>query len=238
MDPFVHHPELRGKVADPVASVYRTLSLESVAQMMIDHDLPSGWWFSDAERLALLDRFLATHDGGDLWVFAYGSLMWDPALIFDEVRRARVPNYARRFILRDIYGGRGRPEQPGLMAALDTCPTGTCDGIVFRIAAHRVRDEAAVLFQREMIAPAYVPRMVDTMIEGQTIKSLAFVADHQAELIDATMTRAEQIACLVSGRGVFGSSFEYLQNVVRGLADFGIEDADASDLLREALAAR
>ena len=61
---------------------------------------------------------LASHTG-DLWVFAYGSLMWDPAMDFTEVRRAWLPGHARRFILCDIYGARGTPEAPGLMAALD-----------------------------------------------------------------------------------------------------------------------
>jgi hypothetical protein len=70
---------------------------------------------------------------GDLWVFGYGSLIWDPALEFAEVRRAFAPNHRRRFILEDIYGGRGTPNGPGLMAALDDGDG--CNGLCFRIAA-------------------------------------------------------------------------------------------------------
>lgn len=46
-------------------------------------------------------------------------MMWDPAFRFEEVPRAHVLSYARRFILKDIYGGRGTVDAPGLMVALD-----------------------------------------------------------------------------------------------------------------------
>ena len=55
---------------------------------------------------------------GDLWVFGYGSLMWDPAMEFAEVRRGRTKLYARSFCLWDV-GGRGSLDRPGLMLAID-----------------------------------------------------------------------------------------------------------------------
>ena len=97
----------------------------------------------EATREGLRRAALREHEG-DLWVFAYGSLIWDPALIFTEVRRAYAPHHARRFILEDTYGGRGTVEAPGLMAALDA--GAGCHGLCYRIAAEAVEHETEILF--------------------------------------------------------------------------------------------
>ena len=74
---------------------------------------------SNEEREATRHEILSGRRDADLWVFAYGSLMWDPAFLFEEVRRADVSGYARRFCLQDEIGGRGSRDAPGLMSALD-----------------------------------------------------------------------------------------------------------------------
>ena len=85
----------------------------------VRRNMPPGTFVrSDAEIEADLDRTLADHDGGDLWLFGYGSLMWNPALEFVERRTATALGWHRRFCLW-MHAGRGSPEQPGLMLALD-----------------------------------------------------------------------------------------------------------------------
>ena len=135
-DPFHHHPGLRGKIIDPAESFFRNFRVESVLEEHPELAWVAEHMHSDAEREALRHAFLADREIEDLWVFAYGSLMWDPAIEFSEVRRAYVPNYARRFILKDMLGGRGNPEAPGLMAALDKGDG--CEGLIFRIDADKV----------------------------------------------------------------------------------------------------
>ena len=73
--------------------------------------------------------FLAQRNDQDLWIFAYGSLIWDPAFYFEEVRVAKAPGYQRSFCLRSEIG-RGSPEKPGLMVALDH--GSECQGLAFR----------------------------------------------------------------------------------------------------------
>src|SRR6056297_844990 len=149
-DPFVHHPELRDRIADAETSFFRTFRAEDlVAQEPELRD----WVYPEARREALRAEALAGHSG-DLWVFGYGSLMWNPALRFAEVRRAHVARHARRLILVEFRGGRGTKEAPGLMATLDTGDG--CDGLAFRIAAADVETETDILFQREMLAPGYL----------------------------------------------------------------------------------
>jgi cation transport protein ChaC len=230
-DPFRHHPHLRGRIKPFEESFFRTLTTEKARESMAAHGVEEVFPFhSDARREALRTEALDGHEG-DLLVFAYGSLIWDPALDFAEVRRARAPDHARRFILVDTYGGRGTPERPGLMAALDDGPG--CDGLVFRIAAEKVEGETAILFQREMIGPGYLARFVPVLIDGQEHRALTFLADHDDPLMRPDITRDEQVRYLATGEGFLGTSADYLRNVVAHLHEMAIPDANLDALLAE-----
>lgn len=230
-DAFAHHPELQGRIIDPMQSFARSLHIPDLTNRLRSQGLPVHWIHDEAAREADRCATLAGRRGADLWVFAYGSLMWDPGFRFDALRRAHVPNYARRFILRDIYGGRGSPEAPGLMAALDHGPG--CDGLLFRIPAEAVEEETMILWRREKIGPAYTAAFVTARHDGGAVEALTFVADHRAELIAPDLTREEQIRCLATGEGFLGSSLDYLRNVCEQCGRLGIEDEEISTLLRE-----
>ncbi|PWJ21658.1 gamma-glutamylcyclotransferase [Jannaschia seohaensis] len=228
-DPFAHHPELRDRIKDAETSYFRTFS---IATMLAQHPhlevfLP--WTHSDEAREAIRAEALAGHDG-DLWVFAYGSLMWDPALRFAEVRRAYAPEHERRFILFDDKGGRGSPEAPGLMAALDLGDG--CEGLAYRIRAADVDRETEILFRREVIAPGYIPTFIPLRMGEQDALALTFLADHDDPDIRGDITRDEQIRYIATGAGVLGTSRDYLANIVDHFAHLGITDAHCEDLWR------
>jgi cation transport protein ChaC len=228
---FVHHPELQGRIIDPMASFARTLHIPALAKRLRSQGLPVHWIHDEATREADRHATLAGRRDADLWVFAYGSLMWDPGFRFDALRRAHVPDHARRFILRDIYGGRGTPESPGLMAALDRGPG--CDGLLFRIPAEALEEETMILWRRERIGRAYTAAFVTAHHAAGAVEALTFVADHEAELIAPDLTPAEQVRYLATGTGFLGSSLDYLRNVCAQCERLGIEDAEIAGLLRE-----
>jgi len=230
-DPFSYHPELRARISDPLASPSRTLTTAKLATLAKTRRLPTGWWYADIEREAERTKILARHRNTDLWVFGYGSLMWDPGFRFEDVRRAHVPGFARRFILKDIYGGRGTVDAPGLMVALDKGVG--CDGLAFRIARENIDEETEVLWRRERIGPAYTPVFLETISANNRMAALTFVADHDADLIDASLTRAQQIEYCATGTGFLGSSLDYLRNIHRQFDALGIQDDEVLDLLRE-----
>ncbi|MEM8630515.1 MAG: gamma-glutamylcyclotransferase [Pseudomonadota bacterium] len=230
-DPFRFHPELADQITPAEASNLRDMSTERLAELVKEHGLTTGWWLTDEEREADRAAALATLPEGDIWVFAYGSLMWNPAIHFDTVRRASVPDHARRFILKDIHGGRGTVEQPGLMAALDYGDG--CDGLVFRIPAAQVAEETEVLWRRERIGPAYIPRCVTADLSDTSVEALTFVADHNAELIDNEITRADQIKFLATGTGFLGTSRAYLENIASHFDGLGIHDEEVTRLLED-----
>ena len=235
-DPFRHHPGLRCRIKPARESFFRGFTTEIARAITAEHGLEDTFpYHSDARREALRAEALAGHCG-DLLVFAYGSLLWDPALEFTEVRRAHAPRHARRFILVDTYGARGTQEAPGLMAALDD--GAGCDGLVFRIPSDTVDRETEILFRREMIGPGYHARMVPVVIDGAEARALSFLADHDDPLMQPDIPRETQVRYAATGAGFPGTSYDYLASTVAHLAEVGIEDPDASDLLAAVIARR
>jgi cation transport protein ChaC len=98
--------------------------------------------------------------------------------------------------------------------------------------------ETEILFRREMIGPGYHARRIPVIIDGQESRALSFVADHDDPLMQADITREAQVRYAATGTGFLGSSLNYLQSTVEHLAELGIDDPDASDLLAKALAFR
>jgi cation transport protein ChaC len=188
------------------------------------------WPYPDDVREGLRRAALSDHRG-DLWVFAYGPLIWDPAFHFEEVRRARVRGYARRMNLLETRGGRGTEDAPGLMASLSA---GTvCDGVVFRIAEDLVEAETEILFRREMIAPGYLAQFVTATLDDGEVSALAFVADPKAEDVLTDLSYARQVEMIATGEGFLGSSRDYLAGIVAHFDVLGIEDTDCATLLRD-----
>src|SRR3989304_2361700 len=88
---------------------------------------------TDAELESSLQALLQTHpQGEDVWLFGYGSLIWNPILPFAERHVARLHGYHRRFCLWS-HVNRGSLHKPGLVLGLDA--GGCCRGVVFRIRA-------------------------------------------------------------------------------------------------------
>jgi len=233
-DPFVHHPELRALIKPFAESGFRTQSMEHLLGWLKENGITTDWFYADAERDAIRETVLEGRRGKDIWVFAYGSLMWDPALSFAEVRRAYLPGYGREFNLKDTLGGRGTEEAPGMMASLDH--GAGCHGLAFRIPAADVEVETEILWRRECIGPGYHPIIVPAEISSGTVEVLTFLADHDADLICSDITRDEQVRYLATGAGLFGSSLEYIANIVEHFEVMGIEDAHVRELYDAALA--
>ncbi len=100
--------------------------------------MPADWRTPCEEREAGRRDWLADRWDQDLWMFGYGSLMWDPSVEFAEVHQAHCPEYQRSFCLWD-EAGRGSFEEPGLMMAIDE--GGNCEGLVFLKEAKKLDHE-------------------------------------------------------------------------------------------------
>jgi cation transport protein ChaC len=175
---FRHVPALAGKIIDPETSFFR-LTQERLAELdrfARAAGYPANWRLTDEEREATRREALAGREG-DLWVFAYGSLMWDPAIAIAEIRTATLHGWHRRFCLKSQVG-RGSAERPALMAALDQ--GGVCHGLALRIPAEHVDRETEILWMREMVAAAYVPTFVPVATPQGHIEALTFVMNRSS----------------------------------------------------------
>lgn len=232
---FRHNPGLKTLIRDPEQSFFRDLDLAELDQRMIERGVPMPWRRTDEEREALRHAFLDGHEG-PVWVFAYGSLMWDPGILFDEVRRAQAQGYSRSMCLVDRRGPRGSAEAPGLMAGLTE--GGTCDGLVFRVPEELVEGETERLWRREMIAHAYYAAFGEVETAQGTVRAICFVADDTSEMIDTGLTHDQKVAYIATGEGFLGSSYEYLENTLRQFDAMRVEDPSLRALLRDVQQAR
>lgn len=183
------------------------------------------------EQLAAsLARAMGAAPRGDIWVFAYGSLLWNPTIHFSERRVARLHGFHRRFCLWS-YIGRGTQEQPGLMLGL--VPGGSCVGAALRLPRASAQDELALLWRREMIAGSYAPRWLPLQIEGVGRRSgLVFAMDrsnnrYAGDLAEARVAKAVGSAC-----GPLGTCREYFEHTRASLAELGVVDGMLERLWR------
>jgi len=237
-DPFADHPHLRNLVGDPEASFYRDFDYAPIDAMMAERGFPPDWRLTDTDREATRRAALDGH-GGPLWVFAYGSLMWDPSMRFDTVRIATAPGHARHFCLFDD-GGRGSPEQPGLMAALDVADPGEpgCAGLAFRIPDTLVEEESRILWRREMIVVAYLPAFIEVETAQGPLRVLTFLADPAAEAVRRDIPAVQQAEMIARASGILGPNVDYLGSLVRHLRELELEDARMFDLWQRVSALR
>lgn len=165
-----------------------------------------------------------------LWVFGYGSLLWNPGFTPVEAVTAELAGYHRSFCMLSIHH-RGTEDAPGLVLALDAVAGGACTGVAFRVAEAQADQVLADLRARELISSAYVERQVPlALADGRQIDALAYVIDqtHRQYCQFDLETQAQMIARSVGGRG---PNDEYLTNTARHLAQMGIEDADMTWLV-------
>ena len=158
---------------------------------------------------------------GGVWLFGYGSLIWNPAFHFSDRLIGRVFGWHRRFCLW-THLGRGCPERPGLVLGLER--GGSCHGAVFHIAAELALEELAIVWRREMISGAYVPRWVGVHTPVGTLRAITFVINHAHERYASYLSDERVAEAIATAQGWLGPCADYLINTVDHLAALGIHD--------------
>ena len=177
---------------------------------------------SKEEREASRQGFLrAIAPGQDVWVFGYGSLMWNPALHVEESRAGRIYGHHRVFCLNMLMG-RGSPECPGLMLALDR--GGSCHGMAHRIATENVDAELRILWMREMLGGTYVPRWVEVRTTAGVVRAITFVANQRHPRYAGKLPPTSVIERIAQAAGELGTNRYYLYRLTEHLDELGIVD--------------
>jgi cation transport protein ChaC len=204
--------------AEHVARVYRAIPEEP---------FPEGLARStESDHEATIERLLAANPGaGEIWFFAYGSLIWKPACAFVEVRTGLLRGWHRAFCLGWNKRFRGNDEHPGLMLALDR--GGACNGVLYRLPTDAIEANLKKLFEREMGSKpsAFPPRWVNVVSGKRVIRALTFCIDRKSGRYVSGLSDDEIADVLAHAVGSRGSMAEYLFATVSHLERMGVHDS-------------
>lgn len=179
-------------------------------------------FLTDEQRQASMKRALADWQGDvDLWVYAYGSLIWNPEFDFQEQRLSMLRGHHRALCLWSRVN-RGTPQTPGLVFGLDH--GGSCRGMTFRIPAANVPETFDALWRREMATGAYHPRWLRCETERGPVKALAFVIDRNSSGYVRGLLDHQTVEIVQRASGRYGPCVDYVVQTHEALAAAGIQD--------------
>jgi len=161
-------------------------------------------------------------DDGEIWVFGYGSLIWNPLLNFEESCWGRLDGWHRSFCIRSL-AGRGSADTPGRTLAVEA--GGSTEGVAFRLAAATLDDDLSCLWTRETFTGVYAPVWAPVALEdGRAISAILFTATLEHPFYEADAT-VETIAPLIAkAAGPLGTNADYVHRLHTSLRDKGIAD--------------
>ena len=164
-------------------------------------------------------------DGG-LWVFGYGSLIWNPEFPVAERAIARAAGWRRSFCMRSIHH-RGTVEAPGLVLALDAAPGSVCAGVALRAAPGTEDATLAHLRARELISSAYVETAFPVdCADGRRVRAVAFVIDRDHAQYCGGLPLEDQARIIAAATGGRGPNRDYLWATAAHLAELGLPDPE------------
>ena len=165
-----------------------------------------------AELAALRDR------GEPVWIFAYGSLLWNPEFAYAAAEPALLRGYHRSFCLYS-YDYRGTPARPGLTLGLDR--GGSCRGMALCLpfeALDRV-------WLREMSGRrVYEMRWVPVWTGSGARRALAFVVLRNCPDYAGRLPLDEAASIILGAVGRRGTCRDYLESTLRHLERLGLVD--------------
>lgn len=166
----------------------------------------------------------------DFWVFAYGSLMWNPGFDWVERRPARVGGRHRALCVYS-HVHRGTPDKPGLVLGLDR--GGSCRGVAFKVAAERRKSVVDYLRGRELVTDIYREIWLIARLGAETVPALGYVVDRKHMQYAGRLERAALLALVRQGVGHSGANPDYVAKTQAYLRALGIHDATLDWLARQ-----
>jgi glutathione-specific gamma-glutamylcyclotransferase len=162
----------------------------------------------------------------DLWVFAYGSLIWRPGFSSIDRVPARLIGLHRALCVYS-FDHRGTPERPGLVLGLDR--GGACRGVAYRVAAPQRAETIAYLREREQTTNVYIEAMRPVILQSKPqhqVNALVFVVDRRHPQYAGRLDLDRQLHLVRQGRGRSGPNREYVLSTVEALEALGYRDHD------------
>jgi glutathione-specific gamma-glutamylcyclotransferase len=205
---------------------------EGGLRTVLAREAPSLRLLSDSELAVSLQATLAARPPGDVWIFGYGSLIWNTTVHTVESRTARVDGWHRSFCL-SVTAGRGSIAAPGLLLGLDK--GGECEGVAFRLDEETLNRELELLWRREMATAAYIPHWVSLLNKGghRFGWAIAFTMNTLSSQYAGSLPAGLVARRIAEAAGSLGSCADYLFRTRAALAANGIIDPALNTLAEE-----
>ncbi|MEH0833770.1 gamma-glutamylcyclotransferase [Pectobacterium cacticida] len=184
------------------------------------------------QRAASLEKTLALRPNRcPIWVFGYGSLMWNPVFEAEETCLATLVGWQRAFSLR-LTIGRGTVNQPGRMLALR--PGGQTTGLAFRLPENSLHEDLELLWKREMLTGCYRPLWCEVQRQnGLPLTALVFVSEPEHPLSEHDIDSQHVAPLIARAHGPLGTNAQYLFALEQALEHHGAEDESISELAQQ-----
>lgn len=160
-----------------------------------------------------------------MWVFAYGSLMfdgWEERFGGERFERARLPGFRRSFNKSSTENW-GTPERPGPTLGLEPEPGGECVGCAFRFPEEREPEVLAYLDEREGYG-FELRRIPVELPDGRRVLAVVAVNDHDASTYIGDLELDERAAMARRAEGRSGTCREYVHRVREMLRELSVEE--------------
>src|SRR5499426_3845388 len=165
-------------------------------------------------------------DATDLWVFAYGSLIWRPGFAFLERVEARLIGAHRALCVYSFYH-RGTAERPGLVLGLDR--GGACRGIAYRVAAAARAETIAYLREREQVTMVYRECTRRVWLKGdpeRSVSAICYMVDRGHAQYAGRLSLEQKLHHVRQGHGHSGADRDYVIATVAALEALGLRETE------------
>ncbi|WP_067703423.1 MULTISPECIES: gamma-glutamylcyclotransferase [unclassified Erwinia] len=179
-------------------------------------------WTCEQRAASLAATLACRPDHSPVWIFGYGSLMWNPIFESEETAEGTLRGWHRAFCLR-LTAGRGTATQPGRMLALKD--GGQTTGVAFRLPEETLHEELTLLWKREMVTGCYLPTWCELALnDGRRVTALAFVMDPRHALYESDTCPTTTAPLIAQASGPLGSNAQYLFSLEQELNKRGLYD--------------
>lgn len=175
----------------------------------------------EEDRIAARDSAIAALPQDNIWVFGYGSLIWNPAFHYVEQCKGRIHGWRRSFCLETPMG-RGSPDCTGLVLGLDR--GGSCQGVAFRVDPAQAVQELDIVFRRELVSDAYQARIVNVICKDRIVPAITFVMNRKSPRYCGHLDLEQVARKIADAEGWLGPCSDYLFNTAEHARELGLND--------------
>jgi len=174
-----------------------------------------------------INQSMNEFDGHDsVWLFGYGSLIYNADFPFIEQKPARINNWVRRF-WQGSHDHRGTPENPGRVVTLIEAPGDRCEGMAYLITP----DEFTYLDQREK--NGYLRLKVDIIFQdGSTKEGLVYIAEQDNTAFLGPASEQEIANHIKHSVGPSGKNSDYVLRLADALRKLNETDEHVFEIER------